>query len=446
MKRLMLSALVTVLFVWSTATAQGLRPVPTTQQVQPVQPVTGQYVYAQDSQAQSYFPTSNETGVLFGCGSCGTCPNCDVPEPWRLINLDFLGLDIGGWVEQGVTYNADNPVNRFNGVVTFNDRSNDFQLNQVWIYAERLINTDGHGLAFGGRIDVVYGTDHRFTVANGLEDNWNLGSTFYGVALPQFYVDLAINQLTFRAGHFFTLIGNEAVPALDNFFYSHSYSMQYGEPFTHTGVLAIWNPNNSWWISGGVHRGWDMFEDINDDLGYIGKVFWISPSRNTSLGVAATIGDEDPAGVNTRSMGSAVISQKFNRLTYTFQFDYGFEQNAASGGTQDAEWYGFVNTLVLEINPCFSIGGRYEWFSDDDGVRVIGPGPGPPGRITWAPIAAHWQEVTFGVNIKPHPNVLLRSEVRWDVFNPLVAFATRPFNDFSQSSQILWGTDLIISF
>jgi hypothetical protein len=56
--------------------------------------------------------------------------------------------------------------------------------------------------------------------------------------MPQAYVEtnLPIGKgLSVKVGHFYTLLGYEVVTAPDNFFYSHSYSMQYGEPFTHWG-------------------------------------------------------------------------------------------------------------------------------------------------------------------------------------------------------------------
>ena len=57
--------------------------------------------------------------------------------------------------------------------------------------------------------------------------------------MPQLYADFAYNRLTVRLGHFYTIIGYEVVTAPDNFFSSHAYTMQYGEPFTHTGGRCI---------------------------------------------------------------------------------------------------------------------------------------------------------------------------------------------------------------
>ena len=48
-------------------------------------------------------------------------------------------------------------------------------------------------------------------------------------------------DLSIKAGHFFTLIGYEVVGATGNFFYSHAFTMNNSEPFTHTGVLGTYD-------------------------------------------------------------------------------------------------------------------------------------------------------------------------------------------------------------
>ena len=41
------------------------------------------------------------------------------------------GIVVGGWGNAGITYNANEPSNGFNGPVTFGDRAGEFQLNQL---------------------------------------------------------------------------------------------------------------------------------------------------------------------------------------------------------------------------------------------------------------------------------------------------------------------------
>ena len=67
-----------------------------------------------------------------------------------------------GWLAQSFTWNTSNPSDRFNGPVTWTDRSNDYQLNQAYIFAEKATDTGGCGWDFGCRADVMGGTDYRF--------------------------------------------------------------------------------------------------------------------------------------------------------------------------------------------------------------------------------------------------------------------------------------------
>ena len=99
----------------------------------------------------------------------------------------------------GITANEHDPADNFNGPVTFNDRT-DGQLNQFYLVLENAATTGECCWDCGFRIDLLYGTDHRFTMARGLEvnddfsDKWN-SERFYGLAMPQAYVDLAYNDL-----------------------------------------------------------------------------------------------------------------------------------------------------------------------------------------------------------------------------------------------------------
>ena len=74
--------------------------------------------------------------------------------------------------------------------MTFNDRSDDGQMNQLYISMARAVKTDSCCWNIGGKIDMLYGTDARFTKAIGLEthddgsDKWN-SQTFYQISMPQ---------------------------------------------------------------------------------------------------------------------------------------------------------------------------------------------------------------------------------------------------------------------
>ncbi len=76
---------------------------------------------------------------------------------------------IGGWLQQGFTGNFGSPQNRKNAPVLFNDRANDYRLNQLYFFAEKAVHANPSDWNLGGRIDVLLGTDARFVTVPGLE-------------------------------------------------------------------------------------------------------------------------------------------------------------------------------------------------------------------------------------------------------------------------------------
>ena len=408
-------------------------------------------------------PVAGGAASAVGYGSCDgdSCPGsgcrsggdpCENEDPaWRLFSssrLDDARLRIRGWIDQGSTWNPDSPANRFNGPVTFNDRSNEYQMNQLYLSAERKTQNDGWGFDWGGRVDLLYGTDSRFLVANGLETTWNESRRFYGAALPQLYADFAYDDLILRIGHFYNVMDFESPMAPENFFYSHSYSFQYGEPLTFTGILGMFKINDCWSVSAGVHRGWNQWEDNNGKAGLLFGFTWTSPDDDTLVNFGITLSDEQVDRPSHMTAYSIVLSHRFNdRVRYAFEHNAGQETNAVArpgGGFADAEWFSFVNYLFYDLSPCWSAGARLEWFGDSNGTRVIGLGA--PKGFPWAGIPSHWNELALGLNYRPNHNVALRSEVRFDWADPTGPTPLKAFDDFSSNHQLLWATDLIVKF
>ncbi|MDP2097038.1 MAG: outer membrane beta-barrel protein [Methylobacter sp.] len=208
--------------------------------------------------------------------------------------LKDLGINVGGWVSSGVSGNIDSPEDRFNGPVTFGDRANEFGMQQLYGYIEREVNAEGSSWDFGFRADILYGTDARFTTQANFDDNLVLDSSsrFYKLAFPQVYATVFApigNGLTTKIGHFYTIIGNEVVTAPDNFFFSHAYTMQYGEPFTHTGILSSYPLTKNISLSGGVVSGWDSF--FQEPANFLGGATYTTDNEKTSLAFSMITGD-----------------------------------------------------------------------------------------------------------------------------------------------------------
>lgn len=366
------------------------------------------------------------------------------------------------WVAQGVTWNPDDPASGFNLPMTFNDQANDYQLNQVYLAVGRRVAESGPGFDLGGRVDLLYGSDYFFTQATGLEtkangDNrWNSSNgprsannaSILGLAMPQAYVEAYLpvfGGLNIKAGHFYTTIGYESVMAPENFFYSHAYTMQYGEPFTHTGVMGSFNVGPS--LSGhvGYTRGWDTWEDPNGKPGYLFG-FSYAPNDYASLSATAHVGREDAAGNNQRQIISIVYTRQLNsRLRYVFQHDFGMESNAEFDENfqpDEAKWYGVNNYLFYDMSDKLTAGLRFEWFRDQDNARVLAI---PQESLVEG---GNYFQVTGGFNWSATNRLRFRPEVRWD-WSDVVASGIAGggmFNDFTEKNQITASMDMIYKF
>ena len=417
-------------------------------------------------------------------------------NPNNLSIMKQLGLTFGGWLQTGVTYNSTNPGNGFNGPVTFGDRANELQLNQLYFFLQRAVATEGDSWDFGGRFDFMYGSDSIFTQAYGVpsydvnngqamtRSHWDLNllrstSRFYDIALPQLYLEAYIpigNGLNVKAGHFYTPLGYEVVTAPDNFFYSHAYTMQYGEPFTHTGVLGNYTFDKNWStiagvVTGSATGGWDggWDQQLGSWAGLLGGT-WNTEDKATSFNLTGTYG-----GTSERSSQSwAIYSMVFKHnllddLHMVMQHDHGFANGVLlNGESKDATWYGINSYLFYDISDKLGVGVRGEWFRDNNGFRVC-----TPGRVAAAtnaagpdnvPIssaasflatcnAASWYEVTLGLNYKPLKWLTLRPNLRYDWVDGSVVGpgnlktgeTYKPFGN-GKDSQLLFSADLVVVF
>jgi len=378
-------------------------------------------------------------------------------EPWKmpqLCALQKLGINTGGWVQQGITYNADQPADGFNGPIATNDRSGEYMLNQTWLYFVRPTKTDGCGFDVGGRVDVVYGEDWRFGQCVGLEDRINGSDDFYGLVLPQFYLEVAYNDLTVKMGHFATLTSLELVPAPMNFFYSHSYLMTgYFDPLLVTGLQADYRLDDNWTVVGGFHRGWQLFENPFDTLNFLGGVKWASDDKRSSISAMVDTGPTVTfTGFHDQTSVIMVVSHQVSERFWSgTQITVGGEANgSALTPGQDDAWYGFEQIFTYKLNPKWSAGLRYEWVQDNEGSRIAGIGNilgsnkgwrGSPG------FAGSFSDLSLGLNYRPHPNFVFRPEVRWDWYNGLPnPDGQLPFGDFAHSRQFTAAIDLLFTF
>jgi hypothetical protein len=417
--------------------------------------------------------------------------------------LKDYGITWGGWLNAGVTANANNPADGFNGPITLGDRAGELQMNQLYGYLQRTINVSGDDWDFGGRVDINYGSDSTFIQAYGVppyelgtgerlnRGNYDLHLTswsnrFYQLALPQAYLEMNLpvgNGLTVKAGHFYAIVGYEVVSAPDNFFYSHAYTYQYGEPFTHTGILGTYAFDENWTASAGAATGsatggWDgNFNTQLTNWGFLGSVTWTSDEKDYSVNLGSTAGARSAQSDSPWALYSLVGKANFldGTLHYVLQNDMGFADDVITGDgirnyingvaantNQNAMWYGINQYLMYDLMENLGVGIRAEWFRDNNGFRVWGPARCPVSvnvdqqgigssyacnlnNMASYPLAgANYYGLTAGMNYKPLKWVILRPNFRYDWSSQKTYMSSTP--GVQLDNQFTFSADVVITF
>jgi hypothetical protein len=324
-------------------------------------------------------------------------------------------IGIGGWYQTG--------YHNQNNTLGFNRHEDSYNLHQAWLYFEKV--ADGsEGFDWGFRADVMYGVDGADTQAFGNNPGaYDFMNGFdhgrYAWALPQMYAEVAMGDLSVKVGHFFTTIGYEVVPAPDNFFYSHAFTMYNSEPFTHTGALATYSAGDNVTLYGGYVLGWDTgFDRRSDGSSFLGG-FSVNMGEDVTFTYMSIYGDfgarsADAFGTladyDNGYMQSIVLDMQLtDKLEYVFQTDYlsnRINLDATAGGPARVDDYavGVNQYLFYNINDWLAAGVRGEWWR----ARPVFAGTAA-GNID--PVSMY--EVTTGLNVKPNPNLTIRPEIRY---------------------------------
>lgn len=410
------------------------------------------------------------------------------PAPWSVTDLfdrgdgsNFLKDNqwrIGGNIAQSFAFNFQGPRDKWNGPVTWTDRSNEYQLNQFWLTLERTTDTSKNDWDLGGRIDAFWGTNARLVTASGLETNQfgggpakgiNPGNGIYGWAFPNLYAELAIKKLKIRAGRFVSPIGYFTADTTQNFFNTIPYTYQWGEPFTHTGVNMIYQASDNLAVSGGIIRGWDNFDNSNPFPGLLAT--WAYTFQDKSNLAQVIVLSREPNfnfSYTQRYYQSLVYTKPINDdWTYVGQSDFGTQKDPFGAG-KAAHWYGLNQYLYRKINDRLTFGFNFEWWRDEQGYRVGNflPSNFPSGISSnqrgWGIDNANIQngyngnffQVTFGPKWHPtgSPNFFVRPNMRFDWYQGGVrsdlgnTAQLKPFDDGGKNYQTMFVTDLVFLF
>jgi hypothetical protein len=367
-------------------------------------------------------------------------------------------LAIYGWVESGFTGNVAAPNDNQNFGRLFDDRSNEFVMNQAVITAERALDPKV-GFDWGFKFQFMFGTDARYIHSLGLLDH-AMGSSLYQPDIPEAYLNLHLPLLTeggidVKVGKFVTLEGEETIDPRTNPFYSHTYIFNFAIPFNHTGALFTLYATKWLNLIAGVTRGVNTsIDDNNDAPAFHGGIGLHLNEEKFVVSAATHIGPETPGNDHDlRYLNTITTTWKItDKLTSITDLNYTHDEAA------DATAYGVAQYLTYAINDRITAKIRGEIWRDDQGFYVaqfadphdpmralggqptIDPRTVGGGRTTYGAL-------TVGLDIKPQvpkpfTGLTIRPELRVDH-----SFSnTRPFNDSRDQTMFTAAVDAILTF
>jgi len=319
-------------------------------------------------------------------------PLTEKRNPFRFFDHPEKGFRFGGWVDAGWYQEQTGLFNQA--------RRQRVHFNQVWFFAEKQLATDHFDLTLRG--DLVFGQDaQRFQAFGnspfGTSNDWDnsLDHGSYGWALPQFYSDLHYAKGKVRSGHFLSPFGYENGPAVENFFYSHTFSYTNSQPHTMTGVLVDHNLSEQTGIYGGYIYGWDSAFDDAGDAGIFGITHrtdsGIALTYNSSFGRLGHRGN----GYYQNLSAAYQLTERLQVAVETTWLD-----------TNSVEEFGVASYGIFKINDRWSAGSRAEYWRSE---------------VTGSTTQTSVHSYTYGLNYRPHPNIVMRPELRTDYGNAAVA-------------------------
>jgi hypothetical protein len=353
---------------------------------------------------------------------------------WLGSALDDNRLSVSGWFQTSFTPSTDALTNQ---PMTWNDRANQFLVQQAWVrVARRVVTTDTTEPTIGFEVDILSGSDYRFTLPRGLFNSQLLNSTgasnLYGIDPVQHYVSLYIptwfHGVEFRLGRVYSPItpleSNEGVSSpLASRLYTFNF-----DPFTHCGLAAYVTFNPAWsaWVM--LANGNDVyFGDPSEELRFVGSLKWTQPGggRNllefdTTVGrgkfvtafpfPTATVGatSTEPLGRNNSNVFDGLWTHLCSsRLTFSLSTLFGYQTNvpgiARPNHYGTATWGSVMQYLTYTMTPQWTAILRTEAFDDFQGQRT---------GFTGVYLAA-----TGALVFRPRKDIQIRQELRYD-YNP----------------------------
>lgn len=423
------------------------------------------------------------TPALFGLLlQSGTVALADDKPPmdWLIGELGDSGVTVGGWASASISYTDNDGDSTL--PQSFLNREDGFNINQVGLMIKKTPKGNVIGRVgpfpgpmpeqadFGFKATAVYGSDAKYFRTSGWDSTWHHNEDpdrENYIVLAQAFADIYIPVLggsNLMLGLFHTPLENEIgfdlpAPAPAPFF-TRPYSFLYG-PAKHAGALYSFKlPTDEgkplWGAEVGVVRGWNNWNDENNDPDFIFNLRWRSADMATWVDWENIYGngadDSDPV-TETGSPLPAVSElagddELMRFLTYltishaldpknrvVVEFTYGSQEMAVladpppSGVGDDGHWKGVNLSWHHQLKPALSLNMRGEWF-DTDAVHAVQPFDGTMKAIT----ANLTWNASHALRVRP--------EIRYDIFDG----DGDPFEGGRDDSQFFAALNMVYSF
>ena len=175
-----------------------------------------------------------------------------------------------------------------------------------------------------------------------------------------------------------------------------------------TGAIATYNYTDDLTLYGGWTLGWDTgFDQFNGGSSWLGGVGY-ALSDDVSLTYMSTYGDFGFLGNGRNDSYSHSVVVDF---ALTDNLNYVFQSDMIKADVYDT--VGINQYLFYTLNDCAAVGTRIEWWKND-GVS--------------------YNAATFGLNYRPHANLVFRPEIKHEWV---------PGLDLDQT---IFGIDMIVTY
>lgn len=331
--------------------------------------------------------------------------------------------------------------------------SNRFEMNQLVLYAERLLDSvQRDHVDWGYHLTVLFGTDYRYTTAKGYgSGRWVNDHRQYGLDPTLEYVEVYFPQvaqgMNVRVGRFISVPGIEAQLAPNNYIFSHSllYAI---DPFTDTGLIATVKVNDQWLVQLGITGGHDVALWTPDAKpSSTTCVSYTTKSVNDNFYICANGINDGTYAYNNLQQYDATWYHKFSKTVHmATETWYMYERDVpALGGKIQPETgangayclsgeqrctapeYAVVNFLEKELSVRNFLSFRTDFLDDKKGQRTGYATRYSENTIAWC----HW----IGTTIQIRPE--LRFERAWD---------RKAYDYGRRQNQLTVASDLIFHF